>query len=398
MWLQLEPGLGWLGYIDLLYSMRGNSMVIWDHKTTSDFRYAKTPEEIARNIQPLSYARWVYEQGHKGMIDLVLFYLKTKPKCPKKPKVLYRSKLVSEAHVRSYWDSEVLSVIPDMKTVAAVPESDTQLLRPNTNACSLYGGCEFRGKCGIDNSISSMFRNNTKGSEMTTSFMEKMKANAAKENAKNAGEGAADSNKGAHTGVLSPDAAGRETPVETKGDEPPKTDEKKKGRKRMTDAEKVASKAKRELAKAQAAVAEAEAAEAKAKADEEAEAEAEQAKATEEAGTSPPKTNGANGHAGFTLYINCYPRKDIHRDVEPTLFEDWFGPIDLAMNETALEKSDKPHYMLLSFGDQKALIFSAVKARLGSVPDELVVNTKSQGASEALSILIPHATRVVQAG
>lgn len=380
MWLQLEPALGWLGFIDLLFSRAGNGMVIWDHKTTSDFRYAKTPEELAKNIQLISYARWAYEKGHKGMIDLVHFYIQTKPKCPKKPKVLYRNRLVSEAHVRSVWDNEVLPVIPEMKEVAAVPKEDTQLLRPNTRACPMYRGCEFRSKCGIETTISSMFATPTKGSDMSSSFLDKIKAKAAAENAKGGEE------QQGHTGVLPDDAPSRTTPVETKSEEEPKKT--KRGRKKMTDEEKALAKAKRDLEKAKAKAAEAEAAAA---------AEA-QTKAVEAKPVPTKKTNGSNGASEFTLYINCYPQKDVHRDIEPTLFEDFFGPIAFAMNETAQEKSDKPHYMLLSFGDQKAMILSAVQDSIGRLPKELVVNTKAQGASEALSVLIPHATRVIRAG
>jgi hypothetical protein len=110
--------------------------------------------------------------------------------------------------------------------------------------------------------------------------------------------------------------------------------------------------------------------------------------------------NSTVAAAKFTLYIDCFPTKDEVGD--PTLlatFEDWYGSIQERMNELVAEANEGVgSYWSLSFAQQKALISEVVGAACErSLPPAMVVSSSATGARDVLSILIPHADRVVRA-
>jgi hypothetical protein len=346
--LETAPGLPpWLGYIDLLDDSRTLSKLlrVTDHKTTSDFRYAKTPAELMLNSQLNSYARFVYENGHDEEIEVGHLYIKTAKKTPKAPQIKPVYVRVSKKHVDTVWERDLVKV--EAMTRAAEIEN-TDELPPSTNFCSVYGGCPHRSRCGvIDETVFS-----GKGSAAMSDFLKNLQA---KKNAAAGGETKAEPTEPkTPTGVLSSDSAERTTAVKTAeevGEEITK--------KVIAETKKSRGRPKGSKNK-----------------------------------TSTPKTNG-HDH-GFTLYINCMPAKDVGNDIDPTLFEDWYGTLTMAMNEAAAGKQ-VPHYMLLPFGENKAMIALAVSESAENLPPSMVVDSSSPGAKDALAVLIPHATKVVRA-
>jgi hypothetical protein len=140
----------WVGYIDLRYP--GKRIV--DHKTTSDFRYCKTPEELRDDTQMNSYARFEYEQGAKGDIELAHLYLRTRGK----KLANYVSAMTSKDHVDEIWARDMAAVAEMSQIIQqlGVTEDHGDDVEPNTDSCGAYGGCYFRNRCGIgDFSISS---------------------------------------------------------------------------------------------------------------------------------------------------------------------------------------------------------------------------------------------------
>ena len=81
------------------------------------------------------------------------------------------------------------------------------------------------------------------------------------------------------------------------------------------------------------------------------------------------------------------------------MFEDWFGPIVMKMNEHALEEKKVPSYLLLGFAEEKALVAVAIKDAIdkGTLPSVLVINSGTPSAKDAMGSLVPHATTVVKA-
>lgn len=116
-----------------------------DWKTTSDFKYAKSPAELAQNIQLATYA----EAGFRTWVDLdharlthVYFLTKGRPE----------SKLVtirrSREEIALRWEYAE-SVTRSMRHAAREPNVDK--VPANRNACNAYSGCPHRGICSEHN-------------------------------------------------------------------------------------------------------------------------------------------------------------------------------------------------------------------------------------------------------
>jgi hypothetical protein len=347
----MDTGLGveWVGFIDIGFS--GSPILrIRDTKSTSNFRYAKTPVELAENIQVISYAVWAYNVvGYSGSIDLGHLYVQTeKNRVPKKPKTMEVDVVLDQWHVLDVWARE-LKVVSEMKAAALVPSAHE--LPPNTNSCGMYGGCPYRNECGIDLSMSALLNKN-KGKNIM-GFLDKIK------------------NKEKNKGTLPPDAPSRETSDE----EAEEITESAADKKKRLAAERKAKKAKKE-----------------------AEKEAAEKEAAEKEAAAPKEEKKNGKSKSFVIYIDCMPTKDVHADgVEPTLFEDWFAPLVMSMNEYVKEQKKLDSYLLLPYAEEKALVMMAVQDAVARLPPALVINSGVPGAKDALGALVPHASLVVRA-
>jgi len=361
--IECGPGLPlWIGYIDIGYS-GAKPLQIRDIKSTSDFRYAKTEQELSDNIQLISYAKWAYEVGNEGDIDLGHIYVKTEKKIVrKKPLTKFVNVRLSKKHVESVWQSE-LETVAQMVEAAEAPSAHD--LPPTTSACNDYGGCPFREQCGITSemSLKGLFQaDNKKGQSMGNAFLEKLKAKQAQ----------------GGVSIVPPDAPARETSAQESKKIRDEAEEKKQ--KADEAAAKKAARAAKKAAKEAAKAAEPE------------EEEEEEDTAVE---TPKKKTNGANGKKTFTIYIDCMPKKTVGREVEPTLFEDWFSSLVMQMNEHVLEEKKLPSYLLLPYSEEKAMIQLAVESVVDKLPQEMIVTSGVPGAKDALAILSPHATTII---
>jgi len=97
----------------------------------------------------------------------------------------------------------------------------------------------------------------------------------------------------------------------------------------------------------------------------------------------------------MALYIDCTPTKH-GDDVFPSLFEDWFNPALMVLNEQAQARG-LPDYRLLPFGEKQVMFSLAVADQLRrNMPMALVVSTSSLNGKDALDVLIPNAATVVR--
>lgn len=376
--IELDTPLGpgsWIGFIDAAWS-ENDPVLVLDLKTTSDFRYAKTPKELMDNIQMMSYAKWAYTIGHDGWVKIAHLYVKTGKKVPKKPKVKYVDVDVNRNHVEERWDKAMLTVV-DMQKASLVDCAND--LPPTTTACGMYGGCQHRASCGLVGegiSLAGRFKKkNEKGKEnMANAFLSNLKKgkdkkppNGASTNSEAKTEAKAETKKAAKKkggflsrltggkkpkttedkdkGVLPPDAPSRTTPVEAKDEAPAETE----------TAAKPETSAKPETAE---------------------------------------KKKKARKKKGFHLYIDCVPVKG---EKSMVMFEDWMAPIFKTLNETVLEEKKLPSYLLLGYSEEKAMFSLALTSRIEDVPGVLVINSSTPGAKDALGVLIPHAAKVVRA-
>ena len=123
----------------------------------------------------------------------------------------------------------------------------------------------------------------------------------------------------------------------------------------------------------------------------------EKPKPKEKTRKKPSSRKKNDSKKGFVLYIDCAPVKLTSGGIEIVLFEDWFGPLVIKMNDHVKENSGLPSYRLLNFSEEKAMIDAAVNEAIPSLPELMVVSSSSPGAKDALGALIPHATDVIRA-
>lgn len=396
-------GPHWIGYIDLM--VENDPFKILDYKTTSDFRYSKTPEELKTNLQMATYAWWLFSQmnheWHEEYVEVGHIYLLTKTKIPQSK---YVGALVTEETVRPVWEG-ALDTVREMVSAEGVRTED---LPPTTTSCDMYGGCPYRSNCGLgpkDFFKKGAFAMSTAPTK--PSFMDRL--NAAHANgtppqpfplqvastqlptpaplaglppivgveaqARAAANGyelpfgagfaatAADHPTPLVGALLAPDATPRAEiipppPVEAAQEA---AQEPKKGRGRPRKA-------------------------------------ADPAPAQEAASGplpgqlplptfTPAATPGGNPE--LTLYLDCIPTKGSGQHV---LFEDFVAPIA----QYVADQAGVTNYALIPYGGGKALLQDAIRASIGQVPPVLVIHSMSAGAREALDVLKPYAKRVVE--
>jgi hypothetical protein len=146
----LGPDFTWEGgpsvvqYIDNVAALP-KTCKIQDYKTTSDFRYAKTPEELQKNTQLCWNAKYIFSISDYDEIEVEHLYLLTKSK----PKAKPVTTKVTRAQVEEVWARD-LALMREMAAWAEMAPSTADPLPPNTESCDMYGGCFYRKKCGFD--------------------------------------------------------------------------------------------------------------------------------------------------------------------------------------------------------------------------------------------------------
>jgi hypothetical protein len=146
----LGPEFTWEGgpsitqYIDSVFALP-DTCKIQDYKTTSDFRYAKTPEELQKNTQLCWNAKYIFTISDYDRIELEHLYLLTKGR----PKAKPVSTFVTRAQVEEVWRRD-MALVKEMISWAELGPPSADPLPPNTQSCDDYGGCFYRTKCGFD--------------------------------------------------------------------------------------------------------------------------------------------------------------------------------------------------------------------------------------------------------
>lgn len=384
-----EGGPRWVGFIDLL-DLETHIPTVTDHKSTSNFKYCKTEDELANNTQLVSYAKYVFDLvPNANECELEHVYIRTTGK----PASRVVSTVVNRFRVFEMW-SKFLTTI---RTMCAIAESvtDPQAVEPNTDSCGDYGGCPHLARCGVQKNILGGFV------PMKKSLMEKLQqieAPTVKDVAQELERSTsvpADSSpaqsmarvlgaflpQSGATGVLPPDAPARETtPAEAEALAAPK----KRGRPKKAQIEPLVTEAK--LAQQAAALNAEVAADVAVVA---ARIEAKQVQA------GAPTPAGGNGSAPpealkreFIVLVNSTSLKR-----QNTMAALWLEPIFQRANEIG-EVSD---WRLLAYGPSKSVLAMALKENLATVPPILNVDSGMAGADVLVEVLAPHALDVIRA-
>jgi RecB family exonuclease len=213
-----EGGPTMIGYVDLgipvghgwpAFLIPSNEAIVADYKTLSDFRYMRTPQELASSVQMMTYAKWAIEPWPTGLhgenlsqpehVRLLHMYAKTRAPFTRSS-VRFESAIVTPQEINTQW-AKTLDTIHDMEHVAnsCKTADDVTATGTLTGHCEAYGGCYFRDKCGLSptSGIKTLFQIGKKSATSIetqetsimagSSILDKIKAARAKEEAAKAG-------------------------------------------------------------------------------------------------------------------------------------------------------------------------------------------------------------------
>jgi RecB family exonuclease len=126
------------GFIDLL-EMEGTPHVL-DHKTTSNLKWAKTEQDLSKNIQLIIYARHVLEHSDSDDIRLThIYYVTRHPHNTKEVSVV-----VSREHVYAEFE-KILETVHEMLAAAQLP---MDAVPKQKGHCYAYGKrCPHYNEC-----------------------------------------------------------------------------------------------------------------------------------------------------------------------------------------------------------------------------------------------------------
>lgn len=129
------------GFIDLL-SYENGVLEVLDHKTTSNFRYALSGEQLKQDTQMVIYARHVLEHYDVDEITLTHVVYLTKPPYQSQK----TSIVVSRDHIYQVFD-EIHEIVQDM---VSAKEKQVGEMEKNKSHCFSYGKrCPYFKECQI---------------------------------------------------------------------------------------------------------------------------------------------------------------------------------------------------------------------------------------------------------
>jgi hypothetical protein len=136
----------WVGYVDAL--LTGEDPVIFDHKTTSDFKWSKTPTDLFHDTQANLYAFWFLHHGPGSSpkaedVSCQWTYFKTRgtPTAKAVAAVLTRQSTAEKM-------AELDSVAGEIAALARAPKHPLKV-HHHPSACEKFGGCFYRSRCGL---------------------------------------------------------------------------------------------------------------------------------------------------------------------------------------------------------------------------------------------------------
>jgi hypothetical protein len=142
------------GRADLKSRYDPTTVIVVDLKSSKDItKYAKTPEELAHNVQLLTYAEDEFRARPETTVaQLAHAYVSTRGA---KAKVVWTDHL-SREYVSDFFHDAIETEVEDMKVTAQAPaHSDVE---PNWEACGDYGGCPYQSVCGVGATATSAFQ------------------------------------------------------------------------------------------------------------------------------------------------------------------------------------------------------------------------------------------------
>jgi len=196
----------------------GDIPVVGDHKTTSDFKWAKTEDDLRKDPQATIYAAALMNETGKSAVELRWVYYTTRGRAQSKKVSLI---VLREDIEKNFDDLDATSV----EILEAKKNVKTALhLEPNVRSCDMYGGCQFRVNCNLSTAerIKGMMAQETLAEKMEqrrkeptmATLAEKMAARNAGKAKPSAGTNGATTAAAAGTGINPPEGRAPTTPAD----------------------------------------------------------------------------------------------------------------------------------------------------------------------------------------
>lgn len=141
---------GFQGYIDLWLPNGGlpgetnvDTPTVVDFKTTGNWRYRKTVQQLRTDVQAQLYGQWAMVSTGAPVANLDWIYFHTK-----------RPFKSDKTHLRMYREDSdeqfaAINATAEEMFVARKTITDPLALAPNTDACGDYGGCPYQHLCNL---------------------------------------------------------------------------------------------------------------------------------------------------------------------------------------------------------------------------------------------------------
>lgn len=153
----IVAGVPWEGKIDVVVPPTPQTPTeawVIDHKTTKDFRYCKTSDELAHNIQMVSYAHWValrywgpgslVRGGYRVKVSHVYYHTRPDTLGPRAVRSKRVDGWVETVDIPAQW-AKLTRTVEAMKADAAKSSQDE--VGVDRDACGAFGGCPYRTRC-----------------------------------------------------------------------------------------------------------------------------------------------------------------------------------------------------------------------------------------------------------
>lgn len=167
------------GYSDLIYKGSDGVPVVHDHKTTLDFKWAKTEDELRNDVQAPLYAMAAMEAFDSQEVELRWAYLRTRGKPASK---LIKIRLTKAEAEKAMVAIDATAVDIYAAYLAQKPARETEF---NPGACDMFGGCAYRELCNLSpiERIKSLMEKETLAEKMKRRKEEQKKVDVAPINA-----------------------------------------------------------------------------------------------------------------------------------------------------------------------------------------------------------------------
>lgn len=144
----LPPNVYLFGYVDLIQPPR----LIIDHKTTANLKWAMSLKEFKEDPQAIIYSRYLMERFEVEEVTARwVYYSASKPRDGRPRKPNGHKKVEHDFHLKDpEFQSSWLRIVEDVSAIHVAKKtwkSANEDAEKNHSACRMYGGCPHLGYC-----------------------------------------------------------------------------------------------------------------------------------------------------------------------------------------------------------------------------------------------------------